>query len=191
MLIVVEQFLAETSLFVNDLDPIIQRLGILANATASEREQVIGLSYLDLEQLIKRVEQSMSPVFVFAIAVFAINLAIRYTPLRALYLVNAVRITHISTLSVVIAVLFFGGWTYVSYYSNFIDQYLVALEQLRPVIGESSPEFVARYTEIYLSVTQDKSPLGFISRLSNDWSGLVFVLGLFQWLFEQLKQRNQ
>jgi hypothetical protein len=159
-------------------------------STPDAVQRALEFSYLDAQTLLSHVEDSMSPTFVFAAGIFAINLAIRLTPLRSLYMKNAVLMTHLMTLLAIVVILVAGAWAYVWNYAHFIDEYLRRLHEVRGAVAAHGMEHFSRYTDIVVSMTDQKTLLGFITRLSNEWGGLAAILGIAQWSVEQFARRE-
>ncbi|MBX3431019.1 MAG: hypothetical protein KF779_15650 [Hyphomonadaceae bacterium] len=160
--------------------------GDFADSDAVQR--ALEFSYLDAQTLLSRVEESMSPTFVFAAGIFAINLALRLTPLRSLYMKNAVLMTHLMTMLAIVAILVAGGWAYVGNYAAFIDTYLERLQSIRDTVAERGLDHFDRYTDIVVNMTNQKTLVGFITRLSNEWGGLAAILGIAQWGAQQFSR---
>jgi len=148
----------------------------------------IELSYLDMQGVLSRAEDSMTPVFVFLAGIFTINLAVRLTPLRSLFINNAVLLTMITTMIGVVAVLVVGVWTYVGNYSGVITTYVDALMALREQAAQMKPFYVMRYSEIAVEMLDQKSLLSFVSRVSSEWGGVAAALGLAQWIAQQFNR---
>ncbi|MBY9066855.1 hypothetical protein K1X12_08080 [Hyphomonas sp. WL0036] len=148
----------------------------------------LELSYLDIQFMLQQAENSMTPVFVFMAGIFAINLAVRLTPLRSLFVNNAVLLTLVSTLIGLTAVIVVGTWTYVGSYASVITEYVGALEQFRSRTGLMKPEYVTRYSQITIEMMQQKSLLSFFSRISSEWGGIAAALGLAQWVAQQFNR---
>lgn len=148
----------------------------------------IELSYLDMQSLLSEAEESMTPVFVFMAGIFAINLAVRLTPLRSLFINNAVLLTMISTLIGLLSVLAVGIWTYVGNYSAVITHYVDAMAALRGQAEAMRPFYVMRYSEIMVEMMDQKSLLSFVTRISSEWGGVAAALGLAQWVAQQFNR---
>ena len=148
----------------------------------------IEFSYLDMQELLSEAEDSMTPVFVFMAGIFAINLAVRLTPLRSLFINNAVLLTMVSTLIGLLSVLAVGAWTYVGNYSAVINDYVDALTALREPASQMRPFYVMRYSEIAVEMLDQKSLLSFVSRISSEWGGIAAALGLAQWVAQQFNR---
>lgn len=145
-------------------------------------------SYLDVQFMLAQAEESMTPVFVFMAGIFAINLAVRLTPLRSLFVNNAVLLTVVSTLIGLTAVIVVGTWTYVGSYSSVISDYVDALTRFRAQTAEMKPEYVTRYSVITIEMMQQKSLLSFFSRIASEWGGVAAALGLAQWIAQQFNR---
>ena len=186
--LMVEQFLAHADFARTTGGQLLDSLrGPFPEAGAAER--ALEFSYLDAQKLLSMVEVSMAPTFVFAAGIFAINMAIRYTALRSLFMKNAMLMTHVFTLIAILSVLLVGGLIYVGFYSRFIDDYLLALEAMRAEIF-AAPGLAGRYADIYVDITDQKSLLGFVTRMSNEWGGVAFVLGIAQWSAQQFARKE-
>ncbi|KCZ52848.1 hypothetical protein [Hyphomonas pacifica] len=189
--LVVTQALADASNFSELSKAAIAQLPMSGEADTDTLQRGLELSYLDTQLLLSKAEDSMSPVFVFMAGIFAINLAIRLTPLRSLFINNAVLLTMVTTIIGVIAVLVVGAWTYIGYYSSFINDYLEALTEFRGFIVKANPDALERYSDIYVEMIDQKALLGFVTRISNEWGGVAAVLGVTQWIVEQFNRPEQ
>ncbi|MEZ6011782.1 MAG: hypothetical protein R3C08_07915 [Hyphomonas sp.] len=148
----------------------------------------IEFSYLDMQDLLSQAEDSMTPVFVFMAGIFAINLAVRLTPLRSLFINNAVLLTMVSTLIGLTAVLVVGAWTYIGNYSGVITDYVNALTGLRAPASQMPPMYITRYSAITIEMMSQKSLLSFVTSVSSEWGGVAAVLGLAQWIAQQFNR---
>ena len=164
--------------------------GLPAGGAGSDADLIrsVEFSYLDMQSLLSEAEDSMTPVFMFMAGIFAINLAIRLTPLRSLFINNAVLLTMISTLIGLLAVVAVGTWTYVGNYAAVITHYVDALDGLRPQAEAMRPFYVMRYSEIMVEMLDQKSLLSFVSRISSQWGGVAAGLGLAQWIAQQFNK---
>ena len=184
--LLLDQFRQDFSLFSETSGSIIARLDQLEGAsTTDQATRILELSYLDTQKLLASTEQSMSPVFILMAGIFSINLAVRLTPLRALFINNAVLLTQLSTLVGLLAVLVAGGWVYVGSYTTFLDTFIGRLDSLEEMVSQEFPGTLSRYSEIYLDAVSQKSLVGFITRMSNEWGGLAAILGIAQWVARQ------
>ena len=166
-------------------------IGNLPSGTAVDQDTLmrgIEFSYLDMQGLLAQAEDSMTPVFVFMAGIFAINLAVRLTPLRSLFINNAVLLTMVSTLIGLAAVLVVGAWTYVGNYSGVITQYVDALTGLRAAAETMQPTYITRYSAIMIEMMGQKSLLSFVTSVSSEWGGVAAVLGLAQWIAQQFNR---
>jgi len=185
------QALADARHFAELSEAAIGQLPTGGGATGESIQRGLELSYLDTQLLLSKAEDSMSPVFVFMAGIFAINLAVRLTPLRSLFINNAVLLTMVSTIIGVIAVMAVGAWTYIGYYSSFIDDYIASLAQFRELVMQEGSDVLERYSEIYVQMISQKTLLGFVTRISNEWGGVAAVLGVTQWIVEQFNRPEQ
>jgi hypothetical protein len=149
---------------------------------------VIERTFLDAMTTLNSVKDQMAPVFIFAIGIFAVNLLILHTPIRSLYLNNAVFLTNLSTLAAIAAIVIFGASVYIGAYSGFVNDYLQALGRFREPLESANWQAMGRYAQIFFAVDQKKNPIAFITDLSNDWGGLAAILGMLQWAVSQFKK---
>lgn len=166
--------------------------GLPAGIAASDADLIrsIEFSYVDMQSLLSEAEETMTPVFMFMAGIFAINLSIRLTPLRSLFINNAVLLTMISTLIGLLAVVAVGTWTYVGNYAAVITHYVDALDGLRGQAQTMRPFYVMRYSEILVEMIDQKSLLSFVSRISSQWGGVAAGLGLAQWIAQQFNKQE-
>lgn len=166
-------------------------IGNLPGSAASDSETLmrgLEMSYLDIRLMLSQAENSMTPVFVFLAGIFAINLAVRLTPLRSLFINNAVLLTLVSTMIGILSVIIVGTWTYVGSYASVISEYVDALIVFRQNAPDMKPEYVTRYSEITVAMIDQKSVLAFVTRISSEWGGVAAALGIAQWVAEQLNR---
>lgn len=177
---IVSQFWFDTAAFNKDGAEIVGHLRHAASLSPRSGYEAVEFAYVDAMKLLKRAEDQMSPVFIFAIAIFVLNLLILYTPLRGLYVDGAVFMTNVSTLIAICAIGIAGGVVYVVSYSAFLDRFLEVFEALPRTIFEADPMFTRRFGDIALSLDEQKSLIGFIGKMSHEWGGLTAIVGVVQ-----------
>ncbi len=188
---IVTQFIADTAMFGATGGEIVQRASSAAAMTAADAQRTVEFSYVDAMMLLARAKNQMTPVFIFAIAIFSINLLILYTPMRGLYTTNAVFLTNVSTLIAIGAVAAAGAVLYVVSYNAFIQDFMAALAGLpRDVVGADAM-FQRRFTDITLALEQKGSLVGFIGDMSNEWAGLTAVVGVVQAAASRLARKPE
>lgn len=189
---IVTQFWFDTASFMRDGDQILERVrAAAAGGEPRPAYEAIEFGFVDAMQLLKRAEDQMSPVFIFAIAIFVINLLILYTPLRGLFLTDAVFLTNVGTLVAIVAVGAAGAIVYVFSYSAFLDDFLHLLTGLPRSLIAADLLYVRRYGEIVLALDQQRSLVGFITKMSNEWGGLTAVVGIVQAAASQLARKPE
>lgn len=188
---IVTQFIADLETFNAAASGIVAEAASAAAATAADAQRTVEFSYVDAMLLLARAKNQMTPVFIFAIAIFSINLLILYTPMRGLYTTNAVFLTNVSTLIAICAVAAAGAVLYVLSYNAFIGDYMAALAGLpREVVGADAV-FQRRFTDITLALEQKGSIVGFIGDMSNEWAGLTAIVGVVQAAASRLARKPE
>jgi hypothetical protein len=188
---IVTQFIADTETFNAAGAGIVSRAANAAAGTAADAQRAVEFSYVDAMMLLARAKNQMTPVFIFAIAIFSINLLILYTPMRGLYTTNAVFLTNVSTLIAIGAVAAAGAVLYVLSYNAFIEDYMAALAALpRDLVGADAM-FQRRFTDITLALEQKGSLVGFIGDMSNEWAGLTAIVGVVQAAASRLARKPE
>jgi len=188
---IVTQFIADTEAFGAIGTEIVHRASSASSLSAAGAQRAVEFSYLDAMLLLARAKNQMTPVFIFAIAIFSINLLILYTPMRGLYTTNAVFLTNVSTLVAIGAVAAAGAVLYVVSYNAFIGNYMAGLAALpREVIGADAM-FQRRYTDILLALEVKGSLVGFIGDMSNEWAGLTAIVGVVQAAASRLARKPE
>jgi hypothetical protein len=188
---IVTQFIADTATFGATGAEIVERASSAARMTAAQAQRTVEFSYVDAMMLLARAKNQMTPVFIFAIAIFSINLLILYTPMRGLYTTNAVFLTNVSTLIAIGAVAAAGAALYVISYNAFIEDYMAGLAGLpRDIVGADAI-FQRRFTDITLALEQKGSLVGFIGDMSNEWAGLTAIVGVVQAAASRLARKPE
>jgi hypothetical protein len=188
---IVTQFIADTAAFNAAGGAIVARAGSAAAEAAAGAQRAVEFTYVDAMMLLARAKNQMTPVFIFAIAIFSINLLILYTPMRGLYTTNAVFLTNVSTLVAIGAVAAAGAVLYVVSYNAFIKDYMAALAALpRDIVGADAM-FQRRFTDITLALEQKGSLVGFIGDMSNEWAGLTAIVGVVQAAASRLARKPE
>ena len=163
---------------------------LLMSAPAGDLPVRLEQAYIDTQLVLSQVDDRLTPVFIFVSGVLVINFLIRYTPLRHIFKAGAAWITHVSTALALLIVVVIGGWVYLFQYSYFIQQFIDAMLPLRDAAQADSAYALERFGFIYLSLENDKSLFAFITRLANEWGGVATLLGLLQWVSQQVSRRS-
>jgi hypothetical protein len=145
-------------------------------------------TYLDSMTILNSVKDQMAPVFIFAVGIFVVNLLILHTPVRSLFLDNAVFLTNLSTLVAILAIAICGAAVYIGAYSGFVNDYVSALTKFKEPLANASWQAMSRYSTIFFIVDGKKNPIAFITEMANEWGGLAAVLGMIQWAISQFKK---
>lgn len=188
---IVTQFIADTDAFGATGDAILGRASSAAAMTTGDAQRAVEFSYVDAMLLLARAKNQMTPVFIFAIAIFSINLLILYTPMRGLYTTNAVFLTNVSTLVAIGAVAAAGAVLYVVSYNAFIRDYMTMLAALPREIVGADAMFQRRFTDITLALEQKGSLVGFIGDMSSEWAGLTAIVGVVQAAASRLARKPE
>lgn len=183
-----------TSQFVIDGKSFNDAAGRVLSATvpASDNADVlmtiVEKTFIEVMSILNTVKDQMSPVFIFAIGIFTVNLLILYTPLRSLFLNNAVFLTNLSTLTALTAIMIVGAAVYIASYSLFINNYLDALRDFRDPLANSDWKTLSRYAQILFVMDEKKNLVGFVTEMTNEWGGLAAILGAVQWAVGQFRK---
>ena len=188
---IVMQTISDTVSFGAAARDIVDRLTNTAAAEQAAAAKAVEFTYVDAMLLLARTKDQMTPVFIFAIAIFSINLAILYTPLRGLYRTNAVFLTNVSTLVAIAAVGATGAIVYVLSYNSFIEDYIRSLLSMPRSLVSGDAMFQRRFTDIVLMMESKKSLVGFISDMSNEWAGLTAIVGVIQAAASRLARKSE
>lgn len=188
---IVTQFIADAASFNEAGAAIVGRAASAATATVAEAQRAVEFTYVDAMMLLARAKNQMTPVFIFAIAIFSVNLLILYTPMRGLYTTNAVFLTNVSTLVAISAVAAAGAALYVDSYNAFIKDYMAALAGLSRDLVGADAMFQRRFTDITLALEQKGSLVGFIGDMSNEWAGLTAIVGVVQAAASRLARKPE
>lgn len=147
-------------------------------------------AYIDTQVVLSQVDDRLTPVFMFVSGVLLINFVIRYTPVRHIFRKGAAWITHITTALALLIVVLIGGWVYLFQYSSFIQQFIDTMLPLRDATQAESAYALERFGWMYMTLENDKSLVAFITRLASEWGGVATLLGLLQWISQQVSRRS-
>lgn len=182
----VSQFIADTAVFHAAAREVLATAVADASQPAGELMRRVEISFIDGLDALNSAEDQMAPVFMFAAGLFTINLVVLFTPLRGLFLNNAVFITNLSTIVALVSVTAVGAAIYLGTYTQFIDAYLAALDRFKPILAEQDWTLMKRFAEVRFIIDDKRSLLGFITEMSNEWGGVAAALGAVQWAVSQL-----
>ncbi|HIG21909.1 MAG TPA: hypothetical protein EYG02_04050 [Henriciella marina] len=188
--LMVSEAMADAAVFSARSEAVVTEIAGLSGAAPDAMTSGLNMAYLDTLRVLGGLESSMSPAFVFAAGLFLLNLLIRYTPLRAVFVTNAVVLTYVTTFLAIVIVVGTGIWVYTGQYSQFLDEVLGGLTMLRPAFEGAPAEYTARYADIWMRVAEEQALLGFLSRMSEEWGGVAALLGVIQWGADRFRSRE-
>ncbi|MGB3625836.1 MAG: hypothetical protein WA989_08405 [Henriciella sp.] len=186
--LMVSEAVIDANKFSAEADEVLAQVQALGGMPIAAKTSGLNMAFLDTQAVLKRLEASMSPVFVFAAGLFAFNLVVRYTPLRRAFAKEAMFATYLTTFVALALVVVTGVWVYTGQYSSFIGDVLTVMAPMRPEFAAAAPDFNSRYVDIWLRLVDDQALLGFLSRMSDQWGGVAALLGIFQWSAERFNK---
>jgi hypothetical protein len=137
------------------------------------------------------LQDQMNPVFIFATAVFAINILIRFTPARNAFLDGARNLTLISTAAAIGLCVLFGLYVYFYSYSAMLDDAAQRLAGLSPSTRLGAWDMTRRYNEVFVSLNDSKNLFGFLKAIGGEGSGMAtFVFGV-QFALDRIQEREE
>jgi hypothetical protein len=154
-----------------------------------------GLTYLedamgDLAVSQDLLQEQMNPVFVFAAAIFLVNILIVLSPIRAAFMQGAIDLTHILTGIAIGGILIEGFVSYFVSYSQVIQHMLVSMEQARPPASLGAWELSQRYNEMVVQLNRSKNLFGFVQAIGGEGSGLALFAAGIQFTVERIGKRQ-
>jgi hypothetical protein len=175
-----------------------QHLAVLAtgNRTVAAFDYAQALSTIEnafgqITLATNLLQDQMNPVFIFATAVFAVNILIRFTPAKNAFLDGARDMTMISTGIAIGLCVVFGLYVYFYSYADLLE---AAIEKLRvigpsPALGEWG--MTQRYNEVFVALNERKNLFGFLKAIGGEGSGIAtFVFGV-QFALDRLADRDE
>lgn len=137
------------------------------------------------------LQDQMNPVFIFATAVFAINILIRFTPAKNAFLDGARNMTMVSTALAIGLCFLFGLYTYFHSYAGLLADAINRMHQLAPDSRLGAWEMTQRYNEVFVALNERKNLFGLIKAIGGEGSGMAtFVFGV-QFALERLADREE
>jgi hypothetical protein len=185
--LIIHQFTVDAAIFQTKSELVLRQIAH-PDRLGHEVMKYIEISYLDASGVLEVLRDRMRPVYTLAAGIFIMNMLILYTPLRGVFLNNAVAIANGATMAAILIIIGIGGYTYIGGYSTFIDTYLHALENARNSVANDDWRNLSRYSDVIMALGSRRSLVGFITEMSNEWSGLAAILGSAQWALEQFNK---
>jgi hypothetical protein len=137
------------------------------------------------------LQDQMNPVFIFATAVFAVNILIRFTPAKNAFLNGARSMTLVSTALAIGLCFLFGLYTYFHSYAGLLADSITRMHQIAPDSRLGAWEMTQRYNEVFVSLNERKNLFGLIKAIGGEGSGMAtFVFGV-QFALERLSDRDE
>jgi hypothetical protein len=126
-----------------------------------------------------QLQEQMNPVFIFATAVFAMNILIRFTPARNAFLDGARSLTLVTTAIAIGFAALFGLYVYFWSYSQLLDDAIRLMAGIAPDPRLGEWDMTRRFNELLISLNQGKNLFGFMAAIGGEGSGLAtFVFGV-------------
>lgn len=136
------------------------------------------------------LQDQMNPVFIFAAAIFAVNILIVLSPIRSAFMQGAIDLTHILTAIAVAGILIAGFVSYFISYADVIQDTLARMEAARPNAALGAWELSQRYNEMVVELNRSKNLLGFAQAIGGEGSGLAFFAAAIQLTLDRLPGRS-
>jgi hypothetical protein len=137
------------------------------------------------------LQDQMNPVFIFATAVFAVNILIRFTPAKNAFLDGARSMTLVSTALAIGLCFLFGLYTYFHSYAGLLTDAITRMHQIAPDSRLGAWEMTQRYNEVFVALNERKNLFGLIKAIGGEGSGMAtFVFGV-QFALERLSDREE
>lgn len=137
------------------------------------------------------LQDQMNPVFIFATAVFAVNILIRFTPAKNAFLDGARSMTLVSTALAIGLCFLFGLYTYFHSYAGLLADAISRMHLIAPDSRLGAWEMTQRYNEVFVSLNERKNLFGLIKAIGGEGSGMAtFVFGV-QFALERLSDRDE
>jgi hypothetical protein len=137
------------------------------------------------------LQDQMNPVFVFAAAIFAVNILIVLSPIRSAFMQGAIDLTHILTGIAIGGIIVAGFVSYFLSYSQVIEDTLKAMAPARPDAGLGAWELSRRYNEMVVTLNQSRNLLGFVQTIGGEGSGLALFAAAIQFTLERIPRRPE
>ena len=155
-----------------------------------------GLTYLedamgDLAVSQDLLQEQMNPVFVFAAAIFLVNILIVLSPIRSAFMQGAIDLTHILTGIAIGGIVLEGFLSYFLSYSQVIEHMLNSMDAARPPAALGAWELSQRYNEMVVQLNHSKNLLGFVQAIGGEGSGLALFAAGIQFTIERIGKRGE
>jgi hypothetical protein len=137
------------------------------------------------------LQDQMNPVFIFATAVFAVNILIRFTPAKNAFLDGARNMTLVSTAAAIGLCVLFGLYVYFYSYADLLEAAIEKLRVLGPSPALGAWDMTQRYNEVFVALNERKNLFGFLKAIGGEGSGIAtFAFGV-QFALDRLADREE
>ncbi|MES1202847.1 MAG: hypothetical protein ABUS57_15530, partial [Pseudomonadota bacterium] len=137
------------------------------------------------------LQDQMNPVFIFATAVFAVNILIRFTPAKNAFLDGARNMTLVSTAAAIGLCVLFGLYVYFYSYADLLEAAIQKLSGLGPSPALGAWDMTQRYNEVFVALNERKNLFGFLKAIGGEGSGIAtFAFGV-QFALDRLADRDE
>jgi hypothetical protein len=136
------------------------------------------------------LQDQMNPVFVFAAAIFAVNILIVLSPIRSAFMQGAIDLTHILTGIAIGGIIIAGFVSYFLSYSQVIEDTLQGMQAVRPDAALGAWELSRRFNEMIVELNKSRNLLGFAGAIGGEGSGLALFAAAIQFALERLPNRT-
>jgi hypothetical protein len=137
------------------------------------------------------LQDQMNPVFIFATAVFAVNILIRFTPAKNAFLDGARNMTLVSTAAAIGLCVLFGLYVYFYSYADLLEAAIQKLSGLGPSSALGAWDMTQRYNEVFVALNERKNLFGFLKAIGGEGSGIAtFAFGV-QFALDRLADRDE
>jgi hypothetical protein len=135
------------------------------------------------------LQDQMNPVFIFAAAIFAVNILIVLSPIRSAFMQGAIDLTHITTGIAIGGIIIAGFVSYFLSYSQVIEDTLASMQAVKPDAALGAWEISRRYNEMVVELNRSRNLLGFAGAIGGEGSGLALFAAAIQFTLERLPKR--
>ncbi len=186
-------FNAQAGLIMTTVNQAVHAAHAGGDAAAAARQ---ALTYLedamgDLAISQNLLQEQMNPVFIFAAAIFLVNILIVLSPIRSAFMQGAIDLTHILTGVAIGGIVIEGFLSYFLSYSQVIQHMLAAMEGARPPASLGAWELSQRYNEMVVQLNRSRNLLGFAQAIGGSGSGLALFAAGIQFTVERIPRRER
>ena len=139
----------------------------------------------------KLLQSQFNPLFVFAGLLIGINMLINFTPLKHMFMGEAVVMTAIFTYGPLAIIGLFALAIYLGSYETLLESVLANVRMFTPPPGLGDWEIAQRHSEMVAELANSMNLFGFIRMIAGEGGGFAILAWGLQFALEKISDKKE